>query len=116
MVELNEIKQYVNGRLGKVTTIHDFDFKLSNTLEINNSLCIIFTVDNDSLIFVVGNSVDNDGLVIIIDEKIKENTSSTKFYSKKSFINTLYTLLYRYTKYRDKIQSNGIEHDIFDWH
>lgn len=115
MVELNEIKQYINSRLGKVTTINGLDFTLSNALEINGQFCIVFTVDNDSLVFEVAKSID-DGLVIVFNTKIKELVSFIKVNSKGSFINTLYRLLDRYTKYKDNIRDNKIEYDIFNWH
>ncbi|WNM50478.1 hypothetical protein Alsa1_CDS0128 [Staphylococcus phage Alsa_1] len=115
MVGLNEIKQYINDRLDKVTTVNGLDFRLTNTLDTNDIFCIVFTVDNDSLIFGIGNSIDN-GVVIIVDKKIKEHTSFIKVNTKQAFVSTLYGLLDRYTKYQDKVKNNGIEQDIFDWH
>lgn len=115
MVGLNEIRQYINSRIDMVTTVNNLDFKLTNTLEMCDKFCIIFTVDNDSLIFEVRNSMDGF-LTVTADKKLSSITRFCKVDSKESFIRTLYILLDKYAKHKDKIRNNGIEQDILNWH
>lgn len=116
MVTFKEIKQYLEKRIGKITTIEDVDFKLADVLKVENQenlIIIIFIVNDNSLIF----QVKGDGLpVIIADEKIDCISRYVKFESEESFIGLLYKFLEQYAQNIKIIENNGIEPDIFVWH
>lgn len=116
MVSLKEIKQYLEKRIGKKTTIEDVDFKLADVLEIKGQVCkiiIIFIVNDNSLIF----QVEGEGLpVIIADQKINCISRYVKFEIKESFTGTLYRFLEQYAQNVETIENDGIDRDIFVWH
>lgn len=113
MVSLKEIKQYLEKRIGKTTTIEDVDFKLADVLESEEKLYIFFIVNNNSLIFQVG----GNGLpVIIADEKINCISRYVRFESEESFTGILYRFLEQYAKNVEIIENDGVERDIFVWH
>ena len=113
MVSLKEIKQYLEKRIGKTTTIEDIDFKLADVLEIESQIIIVFIVNNNSIIFRVG----GNGLpVIIADEKINCISGYVRFESEESFIGVLYRFLEQYAKNVEIIENDGVERDIFVWH
>ena len=113
MVSLEEIKQYLEKRIGKTTTIEDVDFKLADVLESEEKLYIFFIVNNNSLIFQVG----GNGLpVIIADEKINCISRYVRFESEESFIGILYRFLEQYAQNVEIIENDGVDRDIFVWH
>lgn len=114
MVSIKEIKQYLEKRIGKKTTIEDIEFKLSDVLEVESQIIVIFIVNNNSLIFKIEG--DNIPTTIIVDEKIECVSRYVKFESKKSFIRMLYRFLEQYAQNIEIIENNGIEPDIFVWH
>lgn len=116
MVSLKEIKQYLEKRIGKTTTIEDVDFKLADVLEVENQeniIIIVFVVNDNSLVFQVG----GNGLPIIIaDKKVDCISRYVRFESEESFTGILYRFLEQYAKNVEIIENDGVERDIFVWH